>query len=184
MAVAELTQPRKPPEMMDLPKGFELIDGELVEMPEMGYRSGVVGSELLGFIREWCRQHGIGVVSGPEGSFRCFPSRPKQVRKPDVAVLLRDPKTFVVPDPHCLEVPELVAEILSPTNTQADIADRVEDFLSAGTKVVWVIDPVRCEALVYHPDDTILKIREAGTLDGEGVLPGFKLPLAAILPPK
>lgn len=168
----------------DLPKGFEMVDGELVEMPDEGYRSGVVGTVLIGFILAWCRKYGLGVVTGPDGSFCCFPGRPKHVRKPDVAVVMRDPKTFVPPDPHCLEVPIFVAEILSPTNAQSDIADRVEDFISAGTKLVWVIDPVRREALVHRPDDTILKVREAGTLSGEDVLPGFALPLAAILPPK
>jgi Uma2 family endonuclease len=168
-------------EMPDLPRGFEMIDGELVEMPDMGVESSHVAGEIFGFIREWNRtaRHGVALTS--EAPFACFPGDPRKTRKPDVSFIVCDPLTFQAPRGSYTSAPDLIIEVLSPSNTMTDIAERVDDFLAAGMKLAWVIDPVLRTALIHYPDDTIKKVRDGGMLSGESVLPGFTLPLADVL---
>lgn len=52
---------------------------------------------------------------------------------------------------------------------------------SAGSRMVWVVDPARTEARVYRADGSESVIGRDGALEGEDVLPGFTLPLSAIL---
>jgi Uma2 family endonuclease len=61
------------------------------------------------------------------------------------------------------------------------VLGRVADWLSAGTKLVWVIDPERRLARIYRFDGTEEIVTADNALQGEAVLPGFICPLAAIL---
>jgi Uma2 family endonuclease len=79
--------------------------------------------------------------------------------------------------------PDLVVEVLSPNDEAPNINRRVDDFLLAGTRLIWVIDPENRIAAIYRADQTGGYVREGQTLSGEDVLPGFVLNLADILPP-
>ena len=58
---------------------------------------------------------------------------------------------------------------------------RIGDFIKAGTRLAWVIDPRRAEAHVHRADGSVAVIAADGWLDGEDVLPGFRCPLADVL---
>jgi Uma2 family endonuclease len=180
MAVAELEDIDV--ELTDVPRGYELIDGELTEMPEMGSRANRVTGKAFGALLDWERETRQGVVVAHETAYACWPDRPKHFRKPDISFICCDPETFEFPVGSLSVVPDLIIEVLSPTNTDGDIEDRVDDFFAAGTRLAWIIDPELRYAMIQRPDDSIQKIRESGSLTGEDVLPGFTLPLAAILP--
>src|SRR5206468_11927686 len=77
--------------------------------------------------------------------------------------------------------PDLVVEVLSPGDRPAETLAKIADWLSAGTRLVWVIDPERRLARVYRLDGRESSIPEEGALDGEDVLQGFSCPLASIL---
>jgi Uma2 family endonuclease len=77
--------------------------------------------------------------------------------------------------------PDLVAEILSPDDRPGEVLAKVGDWLDAGTKLVWVIDPERGDARVYRGDGTIAMIGPDDALDGEDILPGFTCQLLEIL---
>lgn len=170
--------------IQELPKGYELIDGELMEMTGMGFQASWVASELHGLLRDHVKANRCGVAVTAEASYSCFPHRDGQVRKPDVSVILGDPARFVPPDPHCKQVPALVVEVQSPYERASELDDKIDDFLQAGTKLVWVINPVKRRVVIHYPDLTTRQIGENGTLTGEDVLPGFAIPLSSILPPK
>jgi Uma2 family endonuclease len=70
--------------------------------------------------------------------------------------------------------PDLAVEVVSPGDSWTEVEETVEEFLTAGVKVVWVLDPKRKTVKVY-PDEKTL--RENDTLDGGGVLPGFVVPV-------
>jgi Uma2 family endonuclease len=182
MATATIDQEDTGTDLIDPPKGFEVLDGELVEMPDMGFQATQVAGEIYTFFRVWntARHHGV-VVFG-EGQYACFPDDPRKIRRPDVSFIVCDPSTFAAPLGSYTSAPDLIVEVLSPSNTMTDIAERVDDFLAAGTKLAWVIDPVLRTALIHYPDDTIKKVRDGGILSGEAVLPGFTLPLSDVLP--
>ena len=54
---------------------------------------------------------------------------------------------------------------------------RIQDYLDAGTQLVWVIHLETTAATVYHADGSARLLRESDVLDGEDVLPGLKIPL-------
>jgi Uma2 family endonuclease len=181
MAVAELDEPVTE---VIVPKGYELLDGELTEMPAMGFEATQAAGEVYSHLLDWNRKARHGVLVYGDGCYACFPDRPRHYRKPDVSFIVCDPDAFVAPKGYYPDSPDLIVEVLSPTNTMGDIAERIDDFFAAGTRLAWIIDPELRYAMIQRPDDSIQKIRETGSLTGEDVLPGFTLPLAAILPKK
>jgi Uma2 family endonuclease len=77
--------------------------------------------------------------------------------------------------------PDLVVDVLSPGDRPGEVLAKVADWLSAGTRLVWVVDPERRLARVYRPDGSETIVTVEGALDGEDVLPRFTCPLGAIL---
>ena len=76
--------------------------------------------------------------------------------------------------------PDLAVEILSPRDRAGETLTKVADWLSAGTLLVWVLDPVRRVARIYQQDGTELIIGERDALTGGDVLPGFTCPLSLL----
>lgn len=74
-----------------------------------------------------------------------------------------------------------MAEVLSPGDRPGETLAKVADWLNGGTRLVWVVDPVRRLARVFRQDGSETLLAEAGSLDGEDVVPGFTCPLGAIL---
>lgn len=181
MTAATLTPPQAPAKILDVPPGFEFVDGQLVEKP-MGAESSWVASEVFVHVRDYCRRTAFGVAFVADAGFQCFPHDPAQVRKPDVSVLRCDPATFVLPRGWMTDAPALVVEVVSPNETAYDLADKVADFRAARVPLIWVIDPPRRQATVYRTDGTLSLVVAPAELSGEGVLPGLAVPLAAVLP--
>jgi Uma2 family endonuclease len=77
--------------------------------------------------------------------------------------------------------PDLVVEILSPEDRPAEYLAKVTQWLGAGTRLVWVIDPERAEAHIHRAEGRLTIVRGDEALDGEAVLPGFSCSLADIL---
>lgn len=72
-------------------------------------------------------------------------------------------------------VPLLAVEILSPSDTQDDIDTKITTYLSAGVRLVWIINPYQRTAMIYQPDALPQLVNESGELDGREVLPGFRV---------
>ncbi|MGH7529309.1 MAG: Uma2 family endonuclease, partial [Gemmatimonadales bacterium] len=77
--------------------------------------------------------------------------------------------------------PDLVVEVVSHNDRPGETLGKVGDWLEGGARLVWVIDPARRLARIYRADGTETVLGEAERLDGEDVLPGFTVELAAIL---
>lgn len=77
--------------------------------------------------------------------------------------------------------PDVAIEVLSPGNRPGEILAKIADWLTAGTRLVWVIDPERRLARVYRHDGTEGLVAATETLSGEDLLPGFACTLDAIL---
>ena len=77
-------------------------------------------------------------------------------------------------------VPVLAAEILSPSDTQEEIDEKVDDYLDAGVALVWVVDPHDQTVLVYRPgaEPELFNVRQQ--LSGDPHLPGLRIPVAQI----
>jgi Uma2 family endonuclease len=185
MTTAELLERYEvedPADLDPIPKGYELVDGQLVEKPPMGAESGLVLGRLFRRFDDWCESTRAGIAVTGEVGYRCFRHKPRQVRKPDVSVILCDPDTFVVPREDFRVVPALVVEVVSPNETVEELSGKVDDFLAAGTALAWVVEPIRRAVTIYRADSTVSQLRDPADLTGETVLPGFTTPLAAFLP--
>ena len=101
------------------------------------------------------------------------------VRAPDVAFVSRERLPDPEPTGYAALAPDLVVEVLSPGDRPGETLAKVGDWLNAGTRLVWVVDPVRRQTHVYRQDGS--EALAAETLDGEDVVPGFTCPLGAIL---
>jgi len=153
----------------------ELIDGVLVEKA-VGYIESLLAMALGGYLREFVRPGKLGIVLGEAGTLRVLHG---QVRVPDVCFISRDrfPGGRLLDAPIPGLVPDLAIEILSPSNTQGEMARKLRDYLSAGVRLVWYIDPRDRTARVFTSIDEGLRLGEKDVLDGGQVLPGFQLPL-------
>jgi Uma2 family endonuclease len=74
----------------------------------------------------------------------------------------------------------LAVEVLSPSDRRGKVLKQVGEYLDAGTRLVWVVDPRRRTAVVYRPEGEPTILGADGILDGEDVLPGFTLALAEV----
>jgi len=168
-------------ERMSIPdKQVELVRGRLVVHEPPGSWHGAVAANLAYLLGDFVRRHEWGVVFAQDTGFK-IGSDPDTVRAPDVAFVARDRTGAIRARGYAELAPDLLAEIVSPDDRPADVLAKVADWLGAGTKLVWVIDPERSEARVYRQDGSLAVLGEHESLDGEDVLPGFSCPLRPAL---
>ena len=160
----------------------ELVDGVVAEKPIESLKS-LVAIEVAFALRRYLEDHPLGVVLGADGLLQIGP---KLVRGPDVSFISweRFPGRTLPVDRIWGVVPDLAVEVLAPGNTPAEMVRKVNDYLTAGTKVVWIIDRATRTAVVHQMDDasTIVKSllsKDAG-LTATSILPGLSVPVAAV----
>ncbi len=151
----------------------ELVDGVLVEKA-MGHVESRLAARLIHILGGYLDDHDLGIVAGADGPHRV---RPDQVRFPDAAFIAyenipedADPNT-AVPD----WIPSLAVEVISESNTKAEMARKLKDYFDAGVKLVWYADLPTRTVRVYHSPENFVTKSEHDELDGEDVLPGFRV---------
>jgi Uma2 family endonuclease len=157
----------------------ELIRGELVTVCRPGFRHGrrqLRIGRLLDDYGETTR-HGRAVVECGIVTER----NPDTVRGPDVSYwsverLPLDLEPQGYPDVS----PDLAVEVLSPTNRASTIRDKLQEYFERGVRMVWIVDPEDRTVRVYRSLDEGRIFHENATLDGEDVLPGFRVKVAEL----
>jgi len=157
----------------------ELVRGVLRVREPAGDRHGRVTMNLTIRLGTHTERESLGQLFAAETGFTLFRA-PDTVRAADIAFIGRDRL------PHATTgflqlAPDLVVEVLSPSDRPGETLGKIADWLEAGTSLVWVIDPERRIARIYRADGTETTIGEAGQLNGEDIVPGFNCPLASIL---
>jgi Uma2 family endonuclease len=155
----------------------ELVDGTLVEKP-VGFTEDRIGMEIAFALMQFVRPRNLGVVAGPTGPLRMSGGN---IRLPDVTfVAWSDVPGGVLPKEPVPRLPPTIAvEVLSPSNTKAEMVRKRREYFASGTKRVWEIDPSTRSALVYRPaaPDDPQVLTESQAIEGEDVIPGFQLSL-------
>jgi Uma2 family endonuclease len=156
----------------------ELVEGTLVEKP-MGYEESQIAVRIIILLGSFVRRRKLGIVTGEAGTIKLFPGL---VRIPDVAFASwncfpgrKRPRT-----PIPLLAPDLVVEVLSKSNTKAEMARKLGEYFEAGVRLVWIVDPRKRTVRVYTAVDQSVLVKEDQSLDGGAVLPGFILPLCEL----
>ncbi len=157
---------------------YELVDGE-IRMSPAGARHGQVCVSLVLRLGSFVKERRLGHVFDSSTGFR-LPGG--NVRLPDVCFVARGRfKAEKVPDGFGDVVPDLAVEVLSPDDRARDVLDKVGEYLQAGVRLVWVVDPRRERAVAYRSLTDIANIGPDDLLDGGEVLPGFRVKLKEIL---
>ena len=158
---------------------LELVQGELVEITLTGEMHGVVSMWLGHLIVAYVDEHNLGDVTGAETGFR-LTTDPDTVRAPDVGFIAQARLTGPTGERYFPGAPDLAVEVVSPGDAASVIHDKVVDYLSAGTRLVWVVYPRSKTVAVYRSAAEGQIVDQDGTLDGGDVLPGLSLPVREI----
>jgi Uma2 family endonuclease len=160
---------------------YEVVDGKRVELPPMGARETHLGSSLFILLGSFVKAGRLGRAES-EMLFLLDPEAGLE-RRPDVAFVSygRWPRERPVPTTAAWQVvPNLAAEVVSPTNLAPEVLRKVREYFRAGVQRVWVVYPDEEQVYVYSSPTSIRVLDRSGELDGEEVLPGFRLPLSEL----
>jgi Uma2 family endonuclease len=162
---------------------YELVRGNLRVSEPPGGVHGQVAVRLASRLHLHVEAAALGTVLVEAGFI--LRRGPDTVRGPDISFVSgqqvdpgRVPSTFL---PFA---PDLAIEILSPEDRPATIDEKVADYLEAGTRLVWVLDPKARSLVIHRPDGAVEVVTEPGVLDGEEVVPGFGAGLTEIFGPR
>ena len=154
---------------------FELVEGVLVEKA-MGLRESFLASAIIECLRQFVRPRKLGIVAGEAGMMEISVGL---VRMPDVSFISwqRLPSGKVPEEPIPKLAPDLAVEVLSVSNTLAEMKRKRKEYFKAGVSMMWIVDPRARTVTVYLSLRKFFVLTADDTLDGGEVLPGFKLPL-------
>ena len=154
---------------------YEYVKGELIPMPPTSGEHGDISSNVQWYLYSHVRANQLGRVYTSDTGFLIG----DRMLMPDVAfvALARLPddrrKAFSIS-------PDLAIEIVSPTDIQYRVIEKVFVYLDAGTRLVWVIEPVGKTVTVYRSKTDIRMLTYEDTLTGEDVVEGFSCEVAQL----
>lgn len=157
----------------------ELIDGRIVSMSPTGGEHGRIenrlGFELMAFIREkplgW-------VLVGEVGIY--IRRNPDTVRGADVVFLSKE-RAPDGPSTGFLEIaPDVVVEIISPSDRWQDLRQKIEDYFTIGVEQVWVVEPDAQKLLVFDAPTRMRAFAATDFFEADGALKGFSLKISEL----
>ena len=164
-------------ELLRLPeesKRRELVEGELREMAPAGARHGRAAMRIGTLLDRHATAQRIGVVLAAETGFR-ISRNPDTVRAPDVSFVARDRiPAEGIPEGYWDIAPDLVAEVVSPNDTAAEVQSKIQMWLRVGVRLVWVVYPDTRSVMVYESLKEISTLTAGDTLGGGAVVPDFE----------
>jgi len=154
---------------------YEYVKGELVPLSIPTMIHGEVSSNIHFLLSAHVRQHQLGKMYIAETTFQIGESG----RKPDVAFVsqerLPENRHQASPIP-----PDLAIEVVSPSDKVYDVQEKALEYLDAGAKMVWVIEPIAKTVTVYRSRSDIKTLTSNDTLTGEEVVEEFQCAVAEI----
>ncbi len=157
---------------------YELVRGDLMIASPASPVQGRYASRLIHALVDFVDEQDLGEVYTAEPGFVLKPEPEAIVRAPDVAYVRKD--RIPPPDEQTgfwPVAPDLVVEIVSPSDTADDIQSKVQDYLDAGTRLIWVVYPPTKTVVEYRKRGGLPRLGIDDALQGNDVLPGFSYPL-------
>ena len=158
----------------------ELIRGVLYETMPTGLEHGEVVMNLGAELRYFIKPRKLGRLTGSDSGV-WLERDPDTVREPDIAYTSAARLPLGTRITGYAEVPpDLVVEIVSPSDTRREVRVKARMWLSYGVGLVWVVQPDTRTVDVYEPDQAVVTLTENDALDGSEVLPGFTCAISDI----
>jgi Uma2 family endonuclease len=154
--------------------------GQLVVMPPTGSLTSEKNSDLNYQIQSWNRQSKLGKVFDSSGGFKLSNGA---IRSPDVSWVTlnkwnslsrEQQKKFAPIDP------DFVIELMSPTDRPEELQQKMNEYISCGVKLGWLINPDERQVEIYRRDRDKKIINNPSSLSGEDILPGLTIDLIEI----
>ncbi len=161
---------------------FELVKGEVVELSPVNDEHSGIAVNIATAFNNYSRRHDFGQAGVEAGHILL--SGPDTVRGPDVSFRLvprseRRQRVGFLAGP-----PDIAVEVVSPSNTAAEMERKVREYLAAGAQRVWAVYPTTSAAsrcvVIHHPDGTAVTYTGDDVITDEELLPVFSLPLAEV----
>jgi Uma2 family endonuclease len=157
----------------------ELVRGEVMETMPPGGQHGGIAVTLAMMLRLWTQRSGGGYV-GVEAGY-LLARDPDTVRGPDVSYVRADRiPASGIPEGFWNLAPDLAVEVVSPNETAEEVREKVRDFLSAGTPLVWTVYPRTEEVIVNTPDGFARTYAQGETIAFPELLPQFTCNVAEL----
>jgi Uma2 family endonuclease len=159
---------------------YELVQGRVIEMTPAGFSHGAVTRRIGSLLGAFVDAQGLGEVVGAETGFWLDPHT---LRGADCAFIPTNKvQSLTEPEKYVPFAPDLAVEVVSPHDTASAIRDKVNQYRTAGTRLIWVIYPALRKVDVYLPDGTAQEVDADRMLDGGDVLPGLKIAVTDLFP--
>jgi Uma2 family endonuclease len=174
---------------LDVPehiRGYELENGELVEIIVPSVPHGRLQAQVIRHLGNYVEENSVrGEVYAELDIVLGLRRDPERVRRPDISFMTAESLHSQGGEPargFFRGVPDLIIELDSPGQRPSINEGRIQDYLDAGVRLLWVIHTDAASATMYHADGSARLVRRSEALEGEPVLPGFRLALARLFP--
>ena len=158
----------------------ELVRGKVRVNPPAGGPHGAAGASLIACLVAHVTSRKLGVVFGDGVGYQLM-QIPHTVRVPDASFVREDRMPVEGVGPGLFKfAPDIAIEVLSPSETASEVQEKIDDYLVAGTSLVWVVDPVRRTVMIVSRNAPLQLLHEPDTLDGGDVLPEFSCAVSDI----
>jgi Uma2 family endonuclease len=158
----------------------ELVRGEVRVMTPASGAHGVIAGRIFAALNAFVEPRQLGQCF-PDNTGFLLPGLRDTVRSPDAAFVRGEclPEQGIGAG-WVAVAPDLVVEILSPSETASELEEKLRDYRAAGTRLIWVVDPATRVVSVRSATTPDVWLTEADSLDGDDVLPGFTIPVAKL----
>ena len=170
-------------ELLNMPddgRRYELIEGDLIELtPPPGTQHGYTQFRTGFNLEQFVGPRGLGIVLTAAGFL--ISTGPDTVRAPDVAFVSADrvPEGGL-PQGYLPFAPDLLVEVVSPSDRASDVEEKVHMWLDAGAKLVWVTYPSTKSVTMYRSRTDVTIVEGDELLNGAPVLNGFSIPVSRL----
>jgi Uma2 family endonuclease len=165
-------------ELMRMPDDghrYELIKGELLTMSPTSGKHGVVTMRLSRILANYIEEAGLGLTFAADTGFK-LENDPDTVLAPDFAFVAAD-RLSTVPDGYVNLAPDLVVEVVSPSQGHKEMRRKAEQWILYGVKFVWLVNPKKKTIDVFSEHMPTVSLTEADELSADEVIAGFRLQL-------
>ena len=159
---------------------YELDEGELVTMTFPRPEHNRVVKQVFLLLHDFLEAHPLGELFFPDTGF-VLSREPVTLRGPDLSFLRADRARRVDPKPDIDGAPDLVIEVVSPTDSAQDLNRKVHQYLHSGAQEVWVAHPDTREIYV-HDASGVRRLGAHQVLESQALLPGFSIPVETLFP--
>jgi Uma2 family endonuclease len=166
-----------PDDLIHLPDegvGYELVDGQLVKR-NVSKESSRIAAQIVRLLGSEAAKTKDAEVYGSDLGYQCFPDDRNRIRKPDASLVRKERLQSIERDPGFMPIPaDLAVEVISPNDTWYAVSRKVEQYLSADFRLVWLVDPNTRVVVIHRVDGSVSKLHEGDEITGEVALPTFR----------